>query len=98
MSEEKESLEKWLEKHRSFMKNFGLERGTLLESITEKEAEALLDKYYKPKISRVEIIEQGPNWQKGRVYVHDPGTDEYDIEVAYQDNGRTLKVFITKKQ
>jgi hypothetical protein len=46
------------------------------------------------KLSRVEIIEQG----NGRTYVHDPRTGEYDIEVAYQDGGRTLKVFITKKQ
>jgi hypothetical protein len=49
----------------------------------------------KPKLSRVEIIEHGFG-AGGRAYVYGPGSDE--IELSYQDDNRTLKIFITKKK
>jgi hypothetical protein len=46
------------------------------------------------KLTRVEIINYYDD--KGRDYVF--WEDDAEIELSYQDEGRTLKIFIEKKQ
>ena len=48
-----------------------------------------LDK--KAIVTRLEIIDHSNKDPKGRVYVN---MDVKDIELSYQDDGRTLKIFI----
>lgn len=46
------------------------------------------------KVTRVEIINYYSG--KGRVYTFGPKPDS-EVELSVQDDGRTLKVFVTKR-
>jgi len=43
-----------------------------------------------PKVTRVEVIQHSPP-HTGRAYVN---MDCKDVEIQYQDDGRTLKIFL----
>lgn len=49
------------------------------------------------KINRVEIIDHTIPVEKGGGRVYVKWEDDINIEPVYQDNNRTLKIFITKK-
>lgn len=53
----------------------------------------LLNTNFKPqaRVTRLEIIDHSKKEPKGRVYVN---SDIKDFELSYQDDGRTLKIFI----
>jgi len=43
-----------------------------------------------PKVTRVEVIQHSPP-HDGRAYTN---YDAKDVEIQYQDDGRTLKIFL----
>ena len=43
-----------------------------------------------PKVTRVEVIQQSPP-HNGRAYTN---YDAKDVEIQYQDDGKTLKIFL----
>jgi hypothetical protein len=47
--------------------------------------------YSTDKVTRVEVIDQ-----RGRSYVH--WDDNNKVELSFQDDGRTLKVFISNRE
>lgn len=47
------------------------------------------------KVTRVEVIDHYHN--VGRAYVFPPKAD-VEVELSYQDDGRTLKILISKKK
>lgn len=52
-----------------------------------------------PELTRVEIIDHTKDVMNGggRVFVYRDDTGKSKIELSYQDDGRTLKVFIKPK-
>lgn len=59
-------------------------------------AELIRDSTCLPRVTRFEVIEEGT----GRVYVRDHGSPAgpVEIEVQFQDKGRTLKVFVRPRK
>jgi hypothetical protein len=47
-------------------------------------------KFILPKVTRVEVIQHSPP-HDGRAYTK---YDAKDVEIQYQDDGRTLKIFL----
>ena len=48
-----------------------------------------------PKVNRVEVIDHYN--EIGRAFVFPPKAD-VEVELSYQDNGKTLKIFLTKNK
>ena len=55
-----------------------------------KDGEVIVDGIFKlPKVTRLEVIDH-----TGRAYV----IKNADVELSYQDDGRTLKIFVEPKK
>src|SRR5688572_13584436 len=62
--------------------------------LRDNEIKTLRAKSAPKEITRFEVIDE-----TGRVYVRDPRASggQFEIELSYQDDGRTLKVFVTPR-
>lgn len=54
------------------------------------------------KVNRIEVINHTPKGESGRAYTYwsryDNGIENPKVELLLQDDGRTLKVFITENK